>query len=174
MLQLILWAGVGAGLGAMIGYFGRCSSGTCPLTSTWWRGALYGALLAIVFYYGSGQSSSAAMNQSTQNVKLITENQFESEVAQSLSPVVVDFYASWCGPCKALSPLLDDLAGPFTNRLKFVKINADTAPALCQRFDIQGLPTLLFFKDGKVVDKQVELPEMGFLKERLEFLASEH
>ena len=80
------------------------------------------------------------MNESTQNVKLISESQFEAEVTRASSPVVVDFYAPWCGPCKRLSPMLDELAGQVTNKVKFVKINVDDAKALSQRLGIQSVP----------------------------------
>jgi thioredoxin 1 len=168
MSSLILYLLAGGGLGAALGYFGKCSSGTCPLTSTWWRGAIYGAVLGGLFYFISGGSTPATMNQSTVNVKLIKEGEFDTEVVQSPLPVVVDFYATWCGPCKRLSPRLDELAGPLTGKIKFVKINVDEAPALSQRFAIQAIPTLLFFKNGKVVDQIVGLPADDDLKARLE------
>ncbi len=171
MLPLISYALVGSGIGAALGYFGKCSSGTCPLTSTWWRGAIYGAVLGSLFYFVSGGSSSASMNESTENVKRIDESQFDAQVIQSPSPMAVDFYASWCGPCKILSPRLDRLAGSFTNRIKFVKVNVDEAPDLSRRFDIQGIPTLVFFKNGKVMDRIVGLPATDDLKAQLESLA---
>ena len=116
-------------------------------------------------------ANSAAVNASTPHVSRIQESQFEAEVVQSTLPVVVDFYASWCGPCKVLSPMLDDLAGPLTNQVKFVKINVDEAKALAQRMQIEAMPTLLFFKNGKVVDRSVGLPSRDMLKARLESLA---
>jgi thioredoxin 1 len=171
MLSLMLSVMVGGGLGAALGYFGKCSSGTCPLTANPWRGALYGALLGLMFHFASGRSGSASVNESTSNVSRIQESQFEVEVVQSTLPVVVDFYAPWCGPCKRLSPLLDELAGPLTNKVKFVKINVDEATTLAQRLQIQGVPTLVFFKGGKVVDSLVGLPSSDTLKMRLESLA---
>ena len=171
MTKLMISVLIGGGLGALLGYFGKCSSGACPLTANPWRGSIYGALLGGLFYYVSGGSSPASMNKSTTNVKRIGENQFDAEVVQSASPVVVDFYATWCGPCKILSPRLDELARSSSQRIKFVKINVDEAPALAQRFDIQGIPTLLFFKNGKVVDRIVGLLEVEDLKARLESFA---
>jgi thioredoxin 1 len=162
---------IGGGIGAALGYFGQCSSGTCPLTSTWRRGALYGALVGSVLYFASGTSGSGRVNESTQNVKRIGEGQFEAEVLQSKMPVVVDFYAVWCGPCKRLSPVLDELAGPLTNRVKFVKVNIDDSLALARQYEIQGVPTLLFFDQGKVVDSVLGLPKADALKARLESLA---
>ena len=170
-MNLILTVAIGGGLGAGLGYFGKCSSGTCPLTSTWWRGAIYGALLGLMFHLASGRGGSASLNESTPNVKRINESQFEAEVAQATSPVVVDFYAPWCGPCKRLSPMLDSLAGSFANKITFVKINVDEATTLAQRLEIQGVPTLVFFKGGKIVDSLVGLPSSDTLKMRLESLA---
>jgi thioredoxin 1 len=170
MWSLILYLLAGSGLGAALGYYGKCSSGTCPLTSTWWRGAIYGAVLGGLFYFISGGNTSAAMNKSTENVKLIKEGEFDAEVVQSSLPVVVDFYATWCGPCKLLAPMLDELAGPLTNRVKFVKINVDEAPSLSRRFDIQAIPTLIFFRNGKVADKLIGLPSKDTLKTRLDSL----
>jgi thioredoxin 1 len=171
MWPLIPWLLAGGGIGAALGHYGKCSSGTCPLTSTWWRGAIYGAVLGGFFYFVSGGSTPASMNKSTANVKLIKEGEFDGEVVQSPLPVVVDFYATWCGPCKRLSPLLDELAGPLAGKIKFVKVNVDEATALSQRFAIQGIPTLLFFKNGKVVDQIVGLPAVDELKTRLDSLA---
>jgi len=171
MTKLMISVLIGGGLGALLGYFGKCSSGACPLTANPWRGAIYGALLGGLFYYVSGGSSPAAMNKSTANVKLITEGQFEAEVVQSPLPVVVDFYATWCGPCKILSPMLDELAGTLTNKIKFVKINVDEAPNLSQRFGIQAIPTLIFFKNGNVADKLTGLPSADTLKMHLDSLA---
>jgi len=162
---------IGGGLGAALGYFGKCSSGACPLTANPWRGAMFGALLGLLFHSASGRSGSAAVNASAPNVSRIQESQFETEVAQSTLPVVVEFYASWCGPCKILSPMLDDLAGPLTNKVKFVKINVAEASALAQRMEIQAMPTLVFFKNGQVVDRSVGLPSRDMLKARLDSLA---
>jgi thioredoxin 1 len=170
-MNLILSVLIGGGLGAALGYFGKCSSGTCPLTANWWRGALYGAVVGFLFHAVSARNSSNS-SESTPNVSLIQEQQFEAEVTQAAGPVVVDFFATWCGPCKRLSPMLDNLAGPLTNRVKFVKIDVDQSAKLAEQFRVEGVPTLVFFKDGKMIEKMVGLPARDVLQRKLESLAS--
>jgi thioredoxin 1 len=89
--------------------------------------------------------------------KLIEVNQsnFETEVLQAKTPVVVDFYAEWCGPCKMLAPILEQLAGEFEGRIKFAKVNVDTAPELAGSCDVTAVPTLALFRDGQPVDAVV-------------------
>lgn len=170
MSALILCALIGGGLGATLGYFGKFSREKWPLIGNWQRGALSGVLVGVVFFFVTGVGGSASMNKSTPSVTHITGAEFESEVIHSPKPVVADFYATWCGPCKILSPRLDALAGSFTNKIKFVKINVDESPGLSQRFNIQGIPTLLFFKNGKVVDGVVGLLSSDDLRAHLEAL----
>ena len=85
---------------------------------------------------------------------------------------LINFFASWCGPCKLLEPMLDKQADEFTGKIKFVKINVDEAAELAKRYGIQAIPTLLFFNQGKMVDSVVGLPSEDALKGRLESLAA--
>jgi thioredoxin len=171
MSSLVLFVLIGCGLGAALGYFGKCSSGACPLTATWRRGALFGALLGFILHALAARDGASASG-SSQHVRLIGEAQFDAEVSQATGPVVVDFFATWCGPCKRLSPILESLAGPLTNRVKFVKIDVDQSTRLAQQFRIEGVPTLMFFEQGQAVDKLVGLPDLEVLKTKLEALAS--
>lgn len=172
MLRLMIAVLIGGGIGTALGYFGKCTSGACPLTANWQRGAVSGALIGMLFCLASGCGGSSAVNASTANVTRISESQFDAQVMQAPMPVVVDFYAAWCGPCRILSPMLDELAQPLTNQVKFVKVNVDEAAQLAQRYNVEGIPTVIFFKNGKAVDRIVGLPARDTLKSKLESLAA--
>jgi len=101
----------------------------------------------------------------------INETNFESEVLQSNQPVLVDFWAEWCGPCKMLAPALEEIAVEQAGRVKVAKVNVDGNPALAARFGIQSIPTLLYFVDGEVKDKTVGVVGKRAIIAKLEKLA---
>jgi thioredoxin 1 len=85
----------------------------------------------------------------------LTEGNFESEVEKSSIPVLVDFWAAWCGPCRALAPTVDEIAKDYDGKVKVGKLDVDAQGALSARFKIRGIPTLLLFKDGEVKEQLV-------------------
>jgi thioredoxin 1 len=88
-------------------------------------------------------------------VRAVTGAEFEREVLQAEGLVLVDFWASWCPPCRRLAPTLDALAGEYEGRLTVAKVDVDESPELAQRFGIQSIPTLILFRDGRPVDKRL-------------------
>ena len=86
---------------------------------------------------------------------ILNENNFDNEVLKSDIPVLVDFWASWCGPCKMLSPIIAQLADEYAGKVKVCKVNVDEQPALANRYQIQSIPTMYFFKNGQIVDKSI-------------------
>lgn len=112
------------------------------------------------------------MNKSTANVKHITQGEFEKEVTRSTDAVVADFYAPWCGPCRVLAPMFEKLAAGYPGKIKFVKINVDESPGIAQNFQVQSIPTLIFFRDGKVAERITGLPTEADLKAKLDAFAA--
>ncbi|MDP7527540.1 MAG: thioredoxin TrxA [Candidatus Marinimicrobia bacterium] len=83
-------------------------------------------------------------------IKVVSDASFETDVVNSSQPVLVDFWAEWCGPCKALSPVLDEIANEYDGRVRIVKVNVDENAQIPPKYGIRGIPTMLLFKDGVV------------------------
>ena len=85
----------------------------------------------------------------------VSDENFEAEVLKANEPVMVDFWAEWCGPCKALSPIVDEVAGEVSGKVKVVKVNIDENPNAPTKYGVRGIPTLMVFKGGELVDTKV-------------------
>ena len=91
----------------------------------------------------------------SEHVSHVSDDQFEEQVLKSTEPVLVDFWAEWCGPCKMISPMIDDLAASYQGKLKVAKINIDQNQKTPRNYNVRGIPTLMIFKDGKVEATQI-------------------
>lgn len=157
MIKLLLFGGAGALIGAIMGTLGTCESGGCPLTANPWRGSLFGAAIGLALGFGAIGGSEATANETSKAASAIisisSEKQFKSEVLKSDIPVVVDFYADWCPPCKRMLPVMEKLAETWKGKVKIVKVNVDNNQKLTQQYKISGIPDVRFFNKGKEVNK---------------------
>jgi len=101
-------------------------------------------------------------------VKHVNDSTFENEVLKSSLPVLVDFWAPWCGPCKMLGPVIEGLAGKYAGRLNVCKMNTDESPSTPGKFDIHGIPTVIIFKDGKEVERHVGFAPENVLTSKID------
>lgn len=101
----------------------------------------------------------------SENVTHVTDANFEQEVLKSPTPVLVDFWAPWCAPCRAIAPVVDELAGEYAGRLKVVKVNVDDNPMTPSRYGVRGIPNLLIIKGGEVKDQIIgAVPKQHLVK----------
>ena len=106
----------------------------------------------------------------SETVASVTSDNFEETVLQARNLVMVDFWATWCGPCKIVSPVVEELAKEYEGRVLFAKVNTDENPDLASQYKIRGIPTLMFFRDGEVADQIVGAVPKAQLKSKIDSL----
>jgi thioredoxin 1 len=104
----------------------------------------------------------------SEKIQTLTDSNFDQSITTSSKPVLVDFWAEWCGPCRRLAPTVDELATDYDGRVIVAKMNVDENPATPMRFSIRGIPTLLLFKGGQIVEQIVGLADKDTLKKMIE------
>ena len=174
VIRILLGVLIGGAIGAVVGYFGKCTSGACPLTANPYRGAIYGAivgaLLASVLSTQPKEKPEGSdvvhiENKSDSNVGVLKAN--GSPLMESLSkesflqkvfnyeqnkewkfegklPCIIDFYADWCGPCKMVEPILQELAQEYQGKLNIYRVDTQAQQELAAAFGIQSIPSILF------------------------------
>ncbi len=157
IVKTILGILIGAGIGAVIGHFGKCSSGGCPLTANPFRGSIYGAVMGALFALSSGASRPAAPASGDGPIHIATAEGFDQHVAQATMPCLVDFHSAYCPPCQKLAPILGKLAEKYKGRAVVCKINVDTATELAMPYGIDAIPAVLFFAGGEEVQREIGL-----------------
>ena len=158
LLRLFFGVLLGGSLGALMGYFGKCTTGACPLTANPFRGAIYGAVLGIVFssILSAGNSAGKAGKENNMVINIGSLDAFE-KIRNSKGIFVVDFFAEWCYPCKLLSPVLEKIAEKYKGKAAFYKADVSQLAELAESNKVDATPTVLIFKDGKEVSRLVGL-----------------
>ncbi len=103
----------------------------------------------------------------------VTDSNFVNEVINAEEPVLVDFWAAWCGPCRMIAPMIEELASEFAGRAKIAKLDVDNNPQIAMQYNVRSIPTLLFFKDGTVADQLIGASSKRTLAAKLESLVSQ-
>lgn len=173
ILKVLLGTAVGGGAGLGVRYL-SCSTGACPIASNRVLMVLLGAAVGVMLALSGcskGPASAPSRSEATSKPAVTTALQFETNVLKSAAPVVVDFYADWCPPCRELAPVLDRLEQEYAGRIKFVRVNVDNAMYLAREHRIDAIPTLEMYRNGKQVDRAVGAPPEAELRQRLNKLA---
>jgi thioredoxin 1 len=113
-------------------------------------------------------SMAVRRNISMAELLTVTSENFEAEVLQSELPVLVDFWAPWCGPCRVISPIVEEMASEYEGKLTVGKLNVDDHPSIAQKYNITGIPALLFFKDGSIANTVVGAVPKAVLQDNVE------
>ena len=129
------------------------------------------ACFLLLFRVGSSMAQ-RFWRQSFEEVHLLSDRNFKAEVLKSPLPTLVDFWAPWCGPCRALGPIIEQLAAERADSVKVAKLNVDEGPNLAAAYGIHSIPTLMIFKDGKVVDRFVGVQPKAVLQRALDQAAA--
>jgi thioredoxin 1 len=117
---------------------------------------------------GAGTNRSQGESMASEKVQTFTDGNFDSVVLKAAAPVLVDFWAEWCGPCRMIAPAIDALAGELEGKAVVGKLNVDDYPEISTRYGVRSIPTLLVFKNGSVVDSMVGVADKNHLKQMLE------
>lgn len=159
-MRVLIGGGIGLLAGSLLGYFGKCSSGACPLTANPYRGAMFGLIIGVLFVLSMTQGSCNSKEQQSGNVPHVeTTAEFDEKVLKSPRPVLVDFYSDRCPPCRKLAPTISKLNVEYEGKADVFKVNVDNARELAQEYEIRSIPTVVLFDKGEIVEKWIGLKD---------------
>jgi len=161
--RIFLGVLIGGSIGAVLGYFGKCSSGACPLTANPYRGAIYGAVMGALLI--SMFSRAPKEGQGSPNIFHINnETDFKIRVLNATGICLVDLFSDRCPPCRVLAPTISSLADKYAGKVTVCKVDVDRVLSVAQRYGIRAIPTVLIIKNGKEVERLVGLqPETRYV-----------
>lgn len=151
---------IGGSIGAVLGYFGKCSSGSCPLTANPYRGAIYGAVMGALLVSAFSRTPKEG-KESPNIVHIDSEAEFKTRVLDAPGICLVDLFSNRCPPCKVLAPTISSLADKYVGRVTVCKVNVDRAPAVAERYGVRAIPTVLIINNGKEIKRLVGLRPEG-------------
>lgn len=158
MTKLLVYILIGGVIGAALGYFGKCTSGACPFTANPFRGAGFGALFGLLFGLastGNPFQKREMIPDSPAILHVQNDSELDALIKSATVPVLVDFYADWCGPCRKLAPELSSVADRWKDNARIVKINVDLHRDIASRFGVSSIPDMRIFSGGVEKDKIV-------------------
>ncbi len=162
LIKMLAGLLIGAGVGAVVGYWGQCSTGACPLTANPFRGAIYGAVLGGIIATMAGKSEGFVKEKTRTNLTESTKMQINigsdaafEKIMQPKGVYLLDFYAEWCSPCKMLEPVIEAVAKKYEGKATVCKVDVMQLPNKAAEFKIEGIPTVVIIKDGREVERLV-------------------
>lgn len=177
MLKYLIGVLIGGGVGAILGAQRSCETGACPLTSNPYTGAIYGAMMGFLLVgaffvpqtarQSTKEDSTVSSNDNQAVISVKSVDEFKAQVLGSDVPVLVDFWAPWCGPCRAQMPIVEQVAANADNRARVVKVNVDEAVDIAESFGVQSIPTLVVLNGGKEHKRFVGVQSAEVLKAAL-------
>jgi len=180
-IRLLIGILIGAGIGVLMGYFGKCASGICPLTANPFRGAIVGAMLGALFAFPYGRVRGESGGETPESTKAVTsvsrgteteseskkeslihvnsQTDFEKYVLGANLPCLADFFSTSCPPCRMLAPTIEKLAKEYKGRAVVCKVSLDyrETQGLAQKYKIRGIPAIFFFDHGREIERLVGL-----------------
>lgn len=153
--KILLGVLIGGAIGGVLGYFGKCSSGACPLTANPYRGAIYGAVMGAILVAAFSHSPRAQKEEMVLHID--SESNFKARVLDVNGISLVDLFSDRCPPCRILAPTISLLANRYAGKVNVCKVDVDRVPTVARRYQVSGIPTVLIIKNGKEVKRLVGL-----------------